>query len=300
MICKWCQSPNTIRRGNKNRKNRQVTQYQCKECKRYTPSVPHSFVSAKILLLDIETSPMEYYSWSRDPQYLSPEMLIKDWGILCWSAKWLFEKEIMGQVVKTKEAINRTEESILGEIWSLMDRADIIITQNGIKFDIRKLYSKFIRNGYPPPSHFLNIDTLMVARSKFGETYNSLEELGNGLLGLEDGKIKMNIADWKKCVTGSQEYLDKMLLYCKNDVAPLLEDVYLAMRPWISNHPNLNLFSDHEGDVCPNCESQNLKWHELYTTPQGVWIGFRCQACGALGRGTKKEHSIRKVSIKST
>jgi len=256
-------------------------------------------VSAKILLLDIETAPMEYYSWSREPQYLSPEMKIKDWSVLCWSAKWLFEKDIMGQSVTPKEARNRTEASILEGIWKLMDEANIVVTQNGIKFDVKKLNSKFIKGGYSPPSHYLNVDTLKVARDKFDFTYNSLEELGKELLGFDDGKIKMNMTDWKKCVIGSQEHLDRMLLYCKNDVAPLLEDVYLVMRPWITGHPNLNLFTDHDGDVCPNCESQNLKWNEEYITPQGRFNGFRCSACGAIGRGTRKENKIKSTGIRS-
>lgn len=276
-----------------------MTQSQCNDCGKYTTStLPNTNISAKILLLDIETSPGEYYSWSKDPQYLSPEKRIKDWSILCWSAKWLFQPEIMGEIVTPEEAINRTERSIMGGIWELMNKADIVITQNGIKFDIKRLNTKFIKWGYSQPSHYLNIDTLKVAKEKFANTYNSLEEMGKDLLNLEDAKIKMDMRDWKKCVTGHQDYLDKMLTYCMNDVAPLLEDVYLAMRSWMI-HPNLNLFTDHDRDVCPACESEELVWGEKYMTPSGVWNGFRCSSCGSLGRGTKKQHKIKQVSIRS-
>lgn len=298
MKCKNCGSLNLIRRGARSGRQR----YECKECRRFTSGAMvqlQTSRSAKILLLDIETSPMEYYSWSRDPQYLSPEMKIKDWGILCWSAKWLFEPEIMGQTVTPREAINRTQDSILGGIWDLMDEANIVVTQNGNNFDLKKLNTKFIKAGFHEPSQYISVDTLVVAKGRFSFTYNSLEELGKELLGLEEGKIKMNMADWKQCVTGSQEHLDKMLFYCKNDVAPLLEDVYLALLPWIKSHPNLNLFTTHDKDVCPNCESSDLKWTEQYITPQGLWDGFRCGSCGALGRGTvKKLHRVKGVSLK--
>lgn len=297
MLCEYCGSDKLTRRGMRSGRQR----YKC-ECGRFMSGihVPRGSVSAKVLLLDIETSPGEYYSWSREPNYLPPEMMIKDWGILCWSAKWLFEPEIMGQSVKPKEAINRTEESILEGIWKLMNEAHIIITQNGIKFDIKRLNTKFIKWGYNPPSDYANIDTLKVARDKFDFTYNSLEELGRELLGLEEGKIKMKMADWKLCVKGDEEALEKMLYYCKNDVAPLLEDVYLRERPWIKGHPNLNLFTNHDADVCPNCESSELKWGGEYTTPQGLWEGFRCQSCGATGRGTvNKLHRVKGVSLKS-
>lgn len=287
------------KRGTRHRKYKSITEVQCNECRKYSShTIQNRNTYARILLLDIETAPMEYYSWSRDPQYLNPEMKIKDWSILCYASKWLFEKEIMGKSVTPEEAVNRTEKSILGEIWQQMNSANIIITQNGIKFDIKKLNTKFIKAGYPPPSHYLMIDTLKIAKEKFDFTYNSLEELGRELLGLDAGKIKMNIGDWKQCVTGNQEYLDRMLAYCKNDVAPLLEDVYLALRPWITNHPNLNLFSNQDKDICPNCGREDLEWSEEYITPQGIWKSFRCY-CGALGRGTGKNNKIKQVSIRS-
>ncbi len=299
MNCVHCHSDNVSKRATKHRKRKSVEQYKCGECGKYSSkTILNSIISAKILLLDIETSPGEYYSWSRDPQYLSPEMMIKDWGILCWSAKWLFQPEIMGQSVTPREAIDHTERSILGEMWSLMNQADIIVTQNGIKFDIKRLNTKLIKAGYAPPSAYSNVDTLKFAKEKFFFTYNSLEELGRELLDLPDGKIKMNMTDWKQCVKGNQEYLDKMLFYCKNDVAPLLEDVYLALRPWM-NHPNLNLYTNHTQKVCPNCESEHLVWGEEYSTPLSRWNGFRCSACGALGRGTKSKHKIKQVSIRS-
>lgn len=298
MKCRHCSSENLIRRGARSGRQR----YECKECHRFTSGatiVLNTTRSARILLLDIETSPMEYYSWSRDPQYLSPEMKIKDWGILCWSAKWLFEPEIMGQSVTPKEAKNRTQDSILGGIWDLMNEANIVVTQNGNNFDLKKLNTKFIKARMPEPSQYISVDTLAVAKGRFSFTYNSLEELGKELLGLEEGKIKMNMTDWKQCVTGSQEHLDKMLFYCKNDVAPLLEDVYLAELPWIKSHPNLNLFTAHDKNVCRNCESQDLKWSESYCTPQGLWLGWRCNSCGALGRGTVKDlHRVKGVSLK--
>lgn len=299
LICEHCGSDKLVRRGTRHRRFKSITQYRCSECKQYSKSRPKAAISARVLLLDIETAPGEYYSWSRDPQYLSHDMLIKDWSILCWSAKWLFEPEIYGQSVRPEEAIVRTEKSILGDIWEMMNEAQVIVTQNGLRFDIKRLNTKFIKHGYFPPSQYTQVDTLKVAKEKFDFTYNSLEELGRELLGLEDGKIKMNMGDWKKCVTGSQEHLDKMLEYCKNDVAPLLEDVYLTLRPWVTGHPNMGLFTYHNDVVCPYCESDDLDWSQYYTTPQGIWKGFRCNSCGGLGRGTTKQYSIKKSSIKS-
>lgn len=294
MKCRFCGSKKLIKRG-KHSSNRQ--RVQCTECGKYDTPSRHPR-SARILLLDIETLYMEVRGiWNLKQEYIQPSRIVKDWSILCYAAKWLFEPEIMGEVVTPKEAINRTEKSIIGGIWKLIDQADIVVTQNGIEFDIKKLNTKFIEHGYYPPSPYLMVDTLKVARENFSFTSNRLDELGRKLLGLE-GKMKMKEDDWDACAEGSQEGLNKMLTYCKIDVAPLLEDLYLKFLPWVKSHPNLNIYTNHDKDVCPKCESLDLSWNTQYPTPQGLWQGFRCNACGAIGRGTKKEHKIKNTSIK--
>lgn len=251
------------------------------------------------MLLDIETLPGEYYSWSPKVEYLSPDMQIKDWSISCWAAKWLFESEVMGQAVSASEAFERNDRSILEGIWKLMDEADIIVTQNGINFDIMKLNTKFVENHFKPPSRFLNVDTLKTAQKVFGFSYNRLDELGQKL-GIGK-KLEMTFKDWVSCLTNDEDAekaLAHKLKYCKRDVAPLLEDVYLAMLPFMPNHPNMNVYSTLDQDVCRNCESTDLNWGgKPYATPQGLWMSWRCNACGATGRGTTKDHKIKGTSI---
>jgi hypothetical protein len=250
--------------------------------------------------MDIETLYMEVRGiWDlKHNDYIQPDRITKDWSILCYAAKWLFEPEIMGQVVKPQEAIERSEASIIGGIWKLLDQADIIITQNGINFDIPRLNGKFLKYGYTPPSEYKIVDTLVAMKKKIYLPSYKLDFVARYILGI-DGKIKMTIGDWDKCSEGNKVALQNMLAYCKKDVAPLLEDLYLILLPWIPNHPNMNVYTIHDKDVCPKCESTDLNWSEKpYATPQGLWNSFRCGACGATGRGTIKEHNIKKVHIK--
>lgn len=263
-------------------------------------SRPRHTRPARILLLDIETLPGEYYAFDPKVDYLSPDKQIKDWSIACWGAKWLFEEEIMGEKVTAQEAYNRSDKSILESIWKLMNEADITVTQNGINFDHKKLNTRFIEHRLPPPARFLKVDTLKTAKDVFGWSYNRLDELGQKL-GIGK-KIDMSFVDWKNCLTNDKDAdvaLDHMLTYCKRDIAPLLEDVYLAMLPYMENHPNMNVYSTNDTEVCRNCGSSDLKLGDKpYATPQGLWESWRCNSCGATGRWTDKGHKLKSVSIK--
>ncbi len=297
LLCTFCGSDNTIRRG---KSDRGEVRFRCKNCGHWGRSgISRHARPAKILLLDIETLPGEYYSFDAKVEYLAPIMQIKDWSISCWSAKWLFDDKIMGEAVTPQEATDREDHSILPGIWKLMDEAHIVVTQNGIEFDLKKLNTRFLKYHMKPPTRFLNVDTLKVSRSIFGNTYNRLDELGQKF-GIGK-KIDMTMKDWKLCLTNdrsAKQALGRMLEYCKNDIAPLLEDVYLNMLPYIPNHPNLNLYSTSDQDICRNCGSTHLLWTgKEYPTPQGLWQAWRCETCGAQGRGTGKIHKIRGTSV---
>jgi hypothetical protein len=302
-LCKHCGSSNVERRGYTKSGRIKI---KCREesCKNhpYSKAIEiknkgskNTYRSARILLLDIETSLMKFYGFNPKTEYIPHDLMIADWSVLCWGAKWLFEPEIMGQSVTPKESMERDDRSVLGGIWKLINEADIVITQNGIQFDLKKLNSRFLLAGYNPPTPYMNVDTLKVSREVFGWSYNRLDFLGTKF-GIGK-KSDMEIEDWIRCSEGSQEHLTKMFEYCKRDVAPLLEDVYLHMLPWIKGHPNLGLYTDHDADVCPKCQSQNLKWGEKYPTPSGMWEGFRCYSCGAVGRGKGKDHKIKGVNV---
>ena len=275
--------------------------FYCGKCGSWDYSPPRHARPAKILLLDVETLPGEYYLWNPKQEYAQPEMQIKDWSISCWAAKWLFEAEVMGEVVSPKEAENRQDGRILEKIWKLVDEADIVVHHNGVRFDMPVLNTRWITNGYKPPQKYLNVDTYQTARSKFRFSYKRLDELAQKF-GIGK-KLEMHFDDWRGCLEGDtasrKEYLEHQLIYCKNDIAPLLEDVYLYLLPWMDGHPNMNVFSENDTEICRNCASTNISWGgKFYPTPQGLWDSWSCKSCGASGRGTGKDHKQKGVKIK--
>lgn len=255
---------------------------------------------AQILIMDIETSPIMAYTWSLWPKYLSPDNIVKDWGMLSWAAKWLFSDTVMSQVVEPWEAKNHTEVTIIREIWNLLDKADIVIAHNGAKFDVRKLNAKFLTYGFPPPMPYNVIDTKTQSQKLFAFSSNALDFLTKQLLGSgksETGGFQL----WVDCMNGKEAALQKMVEYNRNDVT-ILEELYVLIRPWIHSHPNMGLYIDTTETVCTNCGNQKLSWGGYYYTPAGRYRAFRCNQCGAVGRSrfsalTKDDRKKLVVSV---
>lgn len=245
--------------------------------KRYTETK-----QPKILLIDIETAPMDVMVWGLYKQRISHTNVVNDWFILSWSAKWLFSSEIMSDVVTPKEAVNRDDKRICQSIWDLINDCDILIGHNVERFDKRKLNARFFINGFAPPLPYVTIDTLILAQKNFGFSSNRLDFLGR--LIRNRGKIETNFDLWVRCKNGDKEALLEMEAYNKEDVV-LLEEVYCDLRPWMKSHPNLSLLMDAKEPCCPTCGSFNIEYTDkYYTTPANQYRVVRCKDCGAPNR----------------
>lgn len=103
-----------------------------------------------MLTLDIETAPIIGKVWSLWQNNVGLNQIVNDWYVLSWSAKWLHEDHVMYE--DKRHSWNDEDDSVLLKgIWELLDEADIIVTQNGKKFDAKKLNARFIINGMSPP-----------------------------------------------------------------------------------------------------------------------------------------------------
>lgn len=239
--------------------------------------------SAKVLILDIETAPIMAYVWGIWQQNVGTHQIQSDWFCLTWAAKWLFEDKVYSGKLKPKEVANQDDKRIIWGIWHLVNEADIVIAHNGAKFDMPKLNSRFIINGLNPPLPYQIIDTLVHIRRQFGFTSNKLDYV-NKLLNLERKK-DTNFELWEKCMKGNADALSEMEAYNIQDVR-ILEETYLAIRPWIKPHPNMGLFIlDESEHRCPNCGSDKLtEQSKCYNTSANIYELMRCDNCGASSR----------------
>lgn len=238
----------------------------------------------KILLFDIETAPMKAFVWERWKQNIALNETISEWFILCWSAKWLYSNEVMGESVTKEEVANEDDSRIVKDLWKLFDEADIVVAHNGNRFDIPKVNSRFVIHGLTPPSSYFKVDTCNVAKYTFGFSSNKLDALAS-YFGVPN-KLETSFELWKDCLNGSEEALKYMLEYNKKDVE-ILEQVYLRLRPFIKGHPNIQNLVDKV--CCCKCGSEKLERLEgkYYYTSVSKFQLYRCRECGAVVRGRK-------------
>ena len=232
---------------------------------------------SKILLYDIETSPIITYTW-RTWQADAIEV-IEDWQILCFAYKWLGEKKtyVIAQddFKRYKPGVN-DDTYVIKELWKLFNEADAIIAHNGLKFDDKRSYARFIQNNLSPPSPHINIDTMRIAKKLFGFTSNRLNDLGEYLnVGkkLDTGGFET----WKGCLAGDKKSWRIMKRYNIQDVK-LLEQVYLKLRPWTTALAALNVLNDRP-EVCPRCGGQPLQARGYRITKTNKYQRYQCQQC---------------------
>ena len=259
--------------------------YRCKECNHHfnerTPS------GAKVLCFDIETAPNVGYFWGVWQQNISHIQVIEPWHCLTWSAKWLYDNEVMGDSLTSKEARNHNDRRIVKSLWKLFDQADILIAHYGDGFDIPRMNTRFLLHNLGVPSPYRSIDTKKIASQRFAFNHNKLDALARELgIGhkVDTGGFEL----WDACYHGDKEALAKMLKYNKKDVL-LLEEVYLVLRAWAKSHPNMNLWQKEDG--CSHCGSLEIRSKGHYITQVNKYRSFVCENCGAYSRETKKSYA---------
>ena len=164
----------------------------------------------------------------------------------------------------------------------MLCEADVVITQNGNSFDVKKLNARFLLQGFDKPTPFKKIDTLLIAKKEFGFTSNKLEWMTDHInskykklkhkkfpgFELWDECLKDNIAAWKE-----------MEEYNKHDVLSL-EELYMNIRGWDSKHPNMALFNHNEEVQCNVCNSTDLSKNGFARTNLSLFQQYKCNNCG--------------------
>jgi DNA polymerase elongation subunit (family B) len=231
----------------------------------------------KILVFDIETSPLLAYCWGLWENNVSLNQIHADWYILSFAAKWLDDSKVI--YMDQRSSKNKEDDkAILKVLWRLLDEADVVVTQNGKKFDAKKVNARFAIHGFQPPSSYKHIDTVQLAKRNFGFTSNKLEYLSDKLCTQKKSTHKefQGFELWKECLSGNPKAWAEMEKYNKLDVLAT-EELFKKLIPWGST-VNLHAMRDALKCVCGSIE---FKKQGIFYTAAGRYQRYRCKQCGA-------------------
>jgi uncharacterized protein YprB with RNaseH-like and TPR domain len=179
----------------------------------------------KILLLDIETTPMQVYAWGLWDQNISIDQIIKSTEMLCFGARWLGEKKVI-----FKSVHHDGKKEMLEELHKLMNEADLLVGWNSAAFDHKHINREFLENGMVPPAPVKDLDLMSITKANFLFPSNKLDyvaqKLGVG------AKVKHSgFSLWIKCMDGDEKAWAEMKKYQIQDVN-LLVELYDKLLPW--------------------------------------------------------------------
>lgn len=249
--------------------------------KQFTVEVKAKRSGPRVLIYDIETAPLLGYCWSLWDNNIGLNQIHSDWHVLSWAAKFLGEDDVYYQ--DQRNAVNvEDDKEILQGIWKLLDECDFVITQNGKKFDQKKLNARFVIHGMKPPSAYRHIDVLQIAKSQFGFTSNKLQYMTDTLCTKykKSGHAKFSGFElWSECLKGNLEAFCEMEDYNILDILSL-EELYLIISPWDAKLPNFDVYDDE-----PSSNEEWVKEGFVYSN-LGKYDRYRNTVTGQQRRGS--------------
>lgn len=236
----------------------------------------------RILIFDIETSPIEAYVWGLFDVNVSLDQIKTDWSILAWSAKWLGDPASKIMYMDVRDAKSPGDDRrIVQALVELLEQADGIITQNGDAFDVKKLNTRAILNGLPPTKLCKSTDILKECRKVFKFTSNKLAYT-TGVLNtrykkLTHRKYPGNLL-WKAVMAGDIQAWAEMEKYCKHDVLST-EEAYTKIRKWIKDP------AVYGKEKCRRCRLIGFRSEGIRVTGKESYRRLICKYCGLPRKG---------------
>jgi len=231
----------------------------------------------RLLFIDLETTPLEAYSWG--PKWETNLIEVSEQSkILSYSAKWLHG----GHTTKGwpdykgyKPGILNDKE-IVKDIWGLLNEAEIVVAQNGRNFDIKIMTTRFLYHGLGPPEPYKVVDPKIEAKKYLRLPSNSLDDICD-YFGIGRKMEHEGFGLWLKCMAGDKNAWKRMKAYNRHDVV-LMEQFYKLLLPYMKTHPNMGIYTDRQ--VCPKCgSSKGFKRGGYYSNATTKYQCFRCLNC---------------------
>lgn len=249
-------------------------------------------VDKNVWILDIETSPCIFYCWGTGKQYVSVDQLIEDWHIMSFSAKRL---NAPANTMVYMETRTKNDKKLLKKLWQIFNEADVVITQNGKKFDEPKIKARMMLAGFKPYKPFEHHDTylqntdkeftshtLAYLSEKFCKKYKKLKH-----------KKFAGLSLWKACLGAkvtlhpNPEAWKEMKRYNKHDVLSD-EELYINTQGWSKKNAPI-MFDGDESRQCHYCGEFKLVIDSYKVKGKTKYKYMHCKSCGKYQMGEKQK-----------
>ena len=244
---------------------------------------------ANIITLDIERLPGLARLWEPRTTYVPPANWVRWPSLLCVAWKRLGQRPVEFASVWADG-----REGMARRIWDAVDAADVVITYNGVRFDLLHLRSEWIELGMPMPRPHKDMDLYREVRRTLGFESKSLAQVTKRL-GVEGKHGAYSMDDAEAATDGDVAAQQRMERYNKQDVRAT-EAAYMRMLGWL---PGSTIPGDGSDElVCCQCGSTDLKPNGWYRAVVLDFALYRCQRCHANVRSGHSKRVARTRNVR--
>lgn len=238
----------------------------------------------KLVVYDLEVSPAVGYFYP--PLYQTNILKVEKYQTLMSFSYAVYDGKKLGKIrhvqlsdYPARFKLNRWDDTDTTDaLYRVLEQADIVMAHNGDNFDNKMANTYFIKHGLPPLPGFKTIDTLKSARRHFRFASNKLDEIAKEL-GIE-GKTQVTVgALWYDYMVGDYKKVRKFLKAYNDQDIQALFDIYMRLRPYITNHPNMAIYGNP--NACPVCGSLQHRSNGIRVTNVMTYRRLNCLDCGA-------------------
>lgn len=258
-----------------------------------------------ILYWDLESSLMGTLTFGIWNQNISGNRITKHSHLL--SNSWAFNDEPPQGVRLSPEDVKSSNDlMVVVDSIKAIEKADLLISFNGKRFDVPLLKTRALLHGLPPIKFPPHLDLMQEAKKNFRFPSNSMQNISL-YLG-EHGKLATSGRNlWERCYhyqnyDDCNEALAQMLEYGLQDI-DATRDLHKRLQGWFKSPVNIGLITkeingvntkDNHDLLCPHCSSKDVDkiGSKAYTSVSSFNI-YRCgnSVCRGLSRdnaaGTK-------------
>ena len=236
-------------------------------------------IKPKVLHIDIEISPMIAAVWGIWQQNVHLDNLQGRSEVLCAAMSWEDKDE-----VEFVSVWGNGRKAMLKKIHKRLSEADIVVTYNGDKFDLKILNMEFASVGLSPPAPFKSVDLLKTVKRRFRLPSNKMDfVLKYFNLGAKMEHYGPML--WIDVVNKDPAARKIMEEYNRKDVTEM-KKLFKFLLGWgIVGMPNMSAFLREER--CPECGSNHYQHRGTRLANMLRYKRYQCNDCGHWFRSNK-------------